>query len=111
MSFEEIFKGHTTRLAMMGLFLAMLELIRDQLIWVEQPDQLGPIFVKSLTNEAPELAVQNTIRARTESEQPIFDETSHVETKEPPIPIQELPSKTQPTAIDTPTQTQNSNQV
>ena len=139
MVFENIFKDRGNRLIMMGLFLAMLELIRNHLIWVEQPDQLGPIYVKSITDEPAEEAVQNAIRATLDFEDANEEETSQAgqvaevvitepdepdyqaeaQTAEParsdepvetedltpaqldqpksaPIPIQELPAKTQP---------------
>src|SRR3989339_150913 len=37
-SFERIFEGRKDRLVLVGLFLAMLELIRGNLIWVEQDE-------------------------------------------------------------------------
>ncbi|MCK4960148.1 MAG: hypothetical protein KAT00_12125, partial [Planctomycetes bacterium] len=117
MVFENIFKDRGNRLVMMGLFLATLELIRNHLIWVEQPDMLGPIYVKSITDEPAEEAVQNAIRTTLDFEEASEEETSQAgqdaevvitepdepdyqteaQTAEPaPIPIQELPAKTQP---------------
>jgi segregation and condensation protein A len=63
MSFSDIFASRNNRLVMIGLFLAMLELIRDKLIWVEQSKPLAPIYLKALTDEPAEQAVQKAIRA------------------------------------------------
>lgn len=94
MTFEEIFKESSSRLVMVGLFLAMLELIRDQLIWVEQSSQSEPILVRALTDEPAEQAVQRTIVPISFSDEPESD-ADH----EPPIPIQELPAEDKPSAL------------
>ncbi len=52
---------------MIGLFLAMLELIRNRLIWAEQPDSDGPVYLKPLTSEPAEEAVHNAIYASSEA--------------------------------------------
>ena len=75
MSLQKAFEGRDNRLAMIGLFLAMLELMRNHLVWVEQPDATGPIYLKPLTSEPAEEAVHNAIYANPEamemdSEQP-----------------------------------------
>lgn len=61
MPLSVIFEGRQNRIVMIGLFLAMLELIRDRLIWAEQPEGRGPIYLKSLTDVPAEQAVQNAI--------------------------------------------------
>lgn len=63
LTFEHIFEGRTNRLVLVGLFLAMLELIRDRLIWAEQSENTKTIYLRSLTDEPAELAVQNAILA------------------------------------------------
>lgn len=63
MSLEKIFEGRTNRLVMIGLFLGMLELMRNRLIWAEQPESGGPILLKPLTDEPAEEAVQKAIYA------------------------------------------------
>ena len=63
MSMEKIFEGRKNRLVMIGLFLGMLELIRNRLIWAEQPDANGPILIKPLTSDPAEEAVQKAIYA------------------------------------------------
>ena len=63
MTMEKIFEGRKNRLMMIGLFLGMLELIRNRLIWAEQPEANGPILIKPLTTEPAEEAVQKAIYA------------------------------------------------
>ena len=70
MTFHDIFKEKENRLVMVGLFLAMLELIRDQLIFVEQANQSAPIMVRALTDEPAEQAVMNTIASNISEEEP-----------------------------------------
>ncbi len=73
---------------MIGLFLALLELIRAKLVWAEQPESpsaaLGAgsadIYLRSLTDEPAEEIVPKAIFAAAE----------------PPIPIAELPPKSRP---------------
>ena len=93
MSFERLFESGTNRAVMIGLFLALLELIRERLVWTEQSDALASIYLKSLTDEPPEQAVQNAILAvaETGSEQP--SQTQQQE--QAPIAITELPPKKQ----------------
>ncbi len=68
LTFERIFDAKPNRLVLVGLFLAMLELIRDRLIWAEQPENSSQIYVRSLTDEPPEQAVQRAIMAVGEAE-------------------------------------------
>ncbi len=63
MTMEQIFKDRGNRLVMIGLFLGMLELIRLHLIWIEQPEPLGSIHVRALTDEPAEQAVPKAIYA------------------------------------------------
>ena len=89
MSLQKVFEDRENRLAMIGLFLAMLELMRNHLIWVEQPDAAGPIFLKPLTTEPAEEAVHNAIYANPEAmemeseEQRIAEEVAEEETEMP----------------------------
>lgn len=64
MTLETVFEDRPNRLVMIGLFLAMLELIRDRLIWVEQPESSGPIYLKPLTDVPAEQAVRQAIYAQ-----------------------------------------------
>jgi len=90
LTFERLFDARPNRLAMVGLFLALLELIRDRLVWAEQSESAPAIYLRALTDEPAELAVQRTILAVDETEPPAeTQETPHT----PPIPIAELPAK------------------
>lgn len=95
MTLKDVFKDRPNRLVMVGLFLAMLELMRNRLIWAEQPDTLGPIYLRPLTDEPAEQAVHNAIYAATteeESQQPQDAPADETDQPQPaPIPIQELP--------------------
>jgi segregation and condensation protein A len=90
LTFERIFEGKPNRLVMVGLFLSMLELIRSKLIAAEQPDNSSQIFVRALTEEPAEQAVQRAIMAVGEVEKAPQEETEPV-AHTPPIPIVELP--------------------
>jgi len=89
MTFERIFESKTNRVVMIGLFLALLELIREKLIWADQ--SIGSsIYLRPLTEEPAEQAVQQAILA-TEVGSETSDQTE--QHKRPPIPITELPPK------------------
>jgi segregation and condensation protein A len=89
MTFERIFESRTNRVVMIGLFLALLELIREKLAWVEQASDFS-IYIRSLTEEPAEQAVQQAILA-TEVGRDVSDQAE--QQKRPPIPISELPPK------------------
>ncbi len=61
MSFERIFESKPSRAVMVGLFLALLELVRERLVWAEQARPLGSIYLKPLTDEPAAQAVQKAI--------------------------------------------------
>lgn len=88
--FTRIFERAPNRVAMIGLFLALLELIREKLVWAEQaassPRTRGPdIYLRPLTDKSPQEAVQESIFAAAA----------------PPIPIADLPPKSRrPAASD-----------
>jgi segregation and condensation protein A len=89
LTFERIFEARGDRVVMIGLFLALLELVREKLIWAEQESVGSAIYVRPLTDKPAEQAVQQAILA-TE----VDDEESQAEDQEqPPIPIAELPAK------------------
>jgi segregation and condensation protein A len=88
LTFERIFESRTNRLVMIGLFLALLELIREKLVWAEQSAS-SSIYLRPLTEEPAEQAVQNAIlTAEAGGEKP-----AAIEDQGPPrIPISELPA-------------------
>ena len=91
MTFKRVFESAANRVVMVGLFLALLELIRDKLIWAEQSAN-SSIYLRALTEEPAEEAVQKAIFAtEVESDKPDKDKAEKQEL--PPIPISELPAK------------------
>ena len=90
MSFERIFESKANRAVMIGLFLALLELIREKLVWVEQPESSAQLYLRPLTDKPAEEAVQKAIlatSAETNKERPAQTRQQ----RQPPIPIAELP--------------------
>jgi len=83
-TFERIFESRMDRAVLVGLFLAMLELIREKLIWAEQSAE-STIFIRALTDEPAEQAVQKAIVAGEDDR----EESG----AQPSIPIAELPGK------------------
>ena len=61
--FARIFESKANRAVMVGLFLALLELVRAELVWAEQGDGSTAIHLKALTDEPAEQAVQRAIEA------------------------------------------------
>ena len=89
MTFERVFESRNNRLALVGLFLALLELIREKLAWVEQQGT-STIFIRSLTDEPAEQVVQTAIIA-TEAE---IEKSAQVVPQKPPaLTISEFASK------------------
>ncbi|MBN2130733.1 MAG: segregation/condensation protein A [Sedimentisphaerales bacterium] len=101
LTFERVFDSRSNRLVMVGLFLALLELIRDKLVWAEQSESAPQqIYLRALTDEPAEVAVQRAILAVDETEpEPESEPEPPVEAAEaaqtPPIPIAEVPPKPQ----------------
>jgi segregation and condensation protein A len=87
MTFERIFESRTNRAVMVGLFLALLELIREKLISIDQPTP-STIYIRHLTDEPAEQAVQKAIIDVDATDNlPSQDEQQ----KETAVPIVELP--------------------
>lgn len=63
LTFEEVFTGRTSRIEMVGLFLALLELIRLKLVRIEQERDFGPVYIFALTDKPAELAVAQAVSA------------------------------------------------
>jgi segregation and condensation protein A len=95
LTFERIFELKPNRLVMVGRFLAMLELIRDKLVWAEQGDgSPHQIYLRALTDEPAELAVQRAILTIDEGPDAA---PSRMETPQQlPIPIAEIPASSTP---------------
>jgi len=115
MSLERIFESMANRVIMIGLFLALLELIREGLVWAKQPNSSSSIYLRPLTEEPAEQAVQKAILALAESESaqtPLENQrkkslTEQTKQKQPSIAISELPPKSKSeVSSDTQQQTQ-----
>lgn len=91
LTFERLFDRPAGRIIMIGLFLALLELIREKLVWAEQPALSSSIYLRPLTNESPEQAVRNAILAIAEAEA-----KNAVPAGPAPIPISQLPAEAKP---------------
>ena len=96
-SFERLFESRGSRIVMIGLFLALLELVREKLVWAKQSKPPASIFLRPLTDEPAEQAVEKAmLAAATESEGTNPAPTQ--QPKQPPIPITELPPESKPAA-------------
>lgn len=94
MTFERIFESRPNRLVMVGLFLALLELIRDKLAWAEQSESAPhQIYLRALTDEPAEQAVQRAILAVGEPDGAPGAQLEDQSPEHLPIPIAELPAK------------------
>jgi segregation and condensation protein A len=97
LTFERLFETKANRVVMIGLFLALLELIRERLVWAKQPKPLASIYLKAHTQEPAEQAVQKAILAAA-AEFEAAPTAQPKQPKQPPIPITEIPTKTKPAA-------------
>ena len=97
MIFERIFESGANRAVMIGLFLALLELVREKLVWAEQPKSSAKLYLRSLTDEPAEQAVQKAILASDAETRPDQPPQTQQQ-KQSPIPITELPQKSRPAA-------------
>jgi segregation and condensation protein A len=86
MPFERIFEGRGNRLVLVGLFLALLELVREKLVWAEQHSHLDSIYLRALTNESPEQVVRQAILQA----EGISEEGEISRGEESPVPIKEI---------------------
>ncbi|MCK4998476.1 MAG: segregation/condensation protein A [Anaerohalosphaera sp.] len=68
LTFECIFEGRKSKAVMVGLLLATLELMKNQLVWLEQAEGSEQMYVKATTDVPAEQAVQDAIY-RNEIEQ------------------------------------------
>jgi len=93
LTLQKTFEGRDNRLVLIGLFMAMLELIRNHLIWAEQPQAGGPVYLKPLTTEPAELAVQNAIYASPEAMEQQASVSPESPQAEQTLPDEELDRK------------------
>ena len=105
MSFARIFADKKNRIVMIGLFLAVLELVREKLVTAEQAKPTMPIYLRALTNEPAEQAVHNAIIAQIEQKTETADDYQRknaipieaIEDRqtsaEPPVPIKKIEPK------------------
>jgi segregation and condensation protein A len=118
MSFARIFQ-EKNKLVMIGLFLAVLELVREKLITAEQTKPNMPIYLRALTDEPAEQAVHNAIIAQTEQKAAQDDyhqkgavPIKTIEDKQisaaPPVPIKEIRAET---VTDAPLQLEQQQEV
>jgi segregation and condensation protein A len=61
--FERLFQGKNNKLVLIGMFLALLELVRNKLVSAEQHEAFSSIYIRSLTQENPAEAVRKAILA------------------------------------------------
>jgi len=61
LTFRRLFEDQPNRLIMIGQFLALLELIRGKLVWVEQDKKSKDLYLRPLTDEPADQAVQRVI--------------------------------------------------
>lgn len=94
MRFERIFEPIANRAVMIGLFLALLELVREKLAAVEQSGHPEQLYLRSLTDEPAEQAVQKAIIAAAEADDEQIGQTQQQD--QPPVPIAELPPEKKP---------------
>ena len=96
LSFERIFEAWANRVLLVGLFLALLELIREGLVWAEQPNPSASIYLRPLTDEPPEQAVQKAMLATAEAK----NDTSEVQKQaQPPVAAAQSPPESAPEAL------------
>ncbi|MHC4640416.1 MAG: segregation and condensation protein A [Planctomycetota bacterium] len=95
MSFERIFESKPNRVVMIGLFLALLELVREKLIWAKQSSSSPSIYLRPLTEEPAEEAVRKAILALAEPD--VAGPPQVEQQKQPPIPIVEISTKSEST--------------
>jgi len=101
MNFARIFENRQSRLIMVGLFLAILELIRSQLVHAELPEADASatqqasrtIYLRAMTQEPAEEAVHKAILAvETAANSTAETAEKKVAEEKPAIPIVEIPT-------------------
>jgi segregation and condensation protein A len=115
-TFAELFKDKPDKLQKIGIFLGLLELMKSELIWVEQSECVGEIRIRAKTDVPAEKAVQDAIYKNMEDEalaqqnaaaeqseiaedDPAAEGSDTLEEITPPIAIVELPAVEEPGGI------------
>jgi segregation and condensation protein A len=97
LTFERIFETRTDRLVMIGMFLALLELVRAGLVWAEQQPPSLAIYLRALSDEPAEQAVRRALLAEGEVHK---QSTAGKPAQVAPIPIEEIGSPAKPAASE-----------
>lgn len=63
LTFKRLFEGKPNRIVMVMNFLALLELIRAGLVWAQQHEDGGDIYLRALTDEPADVVVPRVILA------------------------------------------------
>ena len=102
MSFHRVLEKQNNRLALVGQFLAILELVKGRLVGVSQEAGSTDLFIHPLTDEPAEQAVQRIIMTGENMEEPFEDEPDETSPRphEPPIPIAEIPPNRRAARLD-----------
>ncbi|MBP8303696.1 MAG: segregation/condensation protein A [Phycisphaerae bacterium] len=92
-TFRRLFEDRPNRLVMVGVFLATLELIRGKLVWVEQAQDTGDLYLRALTDEPAEVAVPRVILVTGHAADEVAaQETASAAPTAAPIQIVEVPA-------------------
>ena len=89
LTFEQVFQGRSNKLEIVGLFLALLELIRMKLIRIEQERIFSPIYIIALTDEPADIAVAHAVSRAIDKLPSVAQkekDESHSDTEEEPPP-------------------------
>ncbi len=103
MTFARLFQSGTNRAELVGMFLALLELLREGLAWAQQEQGQSGIYVRSLTDEPAEKAVREAIYSRQDEYDGQADK--------PPIPIEEIPADSGRKSKTSDVETQDDEQI
>ncbi len=103
MTLERVFESINNRAIMIGMFLALLELVREGLVSAQQDASLKAIYLKPLTDEPAEQVVQKAIiTAEDQLEEETTGQTVAHVAQQPAIAITELlPKSKSASAPDT----------
>ena len=94
LSFSQIFEGKPSRIVMVGLFLAMLELIRHGLISIESLAKANTYRVAALTDEPPAEAVRKIIASTNQiQEKPKEDSVPSVSSPQADLTSSTIPEE------------------